>query len=228
MWRILKFIPHFLLLILTKGYKTKMKKTNHILLSSILLIVFTLSNTINTYAKVKTYYGPEHSSGTQMIAHAERTKYTYDSADDDISYTHSNWKTINSFTCSKTTKKGQSYSLSHTVSTTYSVSISASIPFDFIKTIVPKKIEDIMKGSISVGETKSISESTTCSASGVLYKKGQVAELQIRNTTKKRVRIVKCQDQWQSISGEWKNSGKTYEKKIITTHTYPDHRVIEK
>ncbi|SKA68076.1 hypothetical protein SAMN02745111_01526 [Eubacterium uniforme] len=205
-----------------------MKKTNHILLSSILLIVLTLSNPIDTYAKVQTYYGPEHSSGTQMIAHATRTKYTYDSTDDDISYTHGNWKTINSFTCSKTTKKGQAYTLSHTVNTIYSVSISASIPFEFIEKIVPKKIEDIMKGSISVGVTKSISESTTCSSSGVLYKKGNVAELQIRNTTKKRVRIVKCQDQWQSISGEWKKSGKTYEKKIITTHTYPDHRVIEK
>ena len=52
-----------------------MKKTNYIL-SSILLIVLTLSNPINTYAKVQTYYGPEHSSGTQMIAHATRTKYT--------------------------------------------------------------------------------------------------------------------------------------------------------
>lgn len=110
---------------------------------------------------------------------------------------------------------------------TYSVTISATIPLDILKSVVPDRAAKLIGGSISAGATKSKSETITCAGDGYLYKKGDVAKLQVRDITETEVRTLKCQKQKQTISGKWVDVGKSYTKKITIVNKYPDHRIKE-
>lgn len=198
------------------------------IITSIIVIAIGISFCFpsNVNAKVFTYYGDYTTWG--FLCHSRRVKYTYDSSKGrKCSTSKSDWKTVDSFTCSKTTKKGQHYSLSHQESTTDSVNVSATIPLKFLKQIVPDKIASIIGDSISAGKTKSKTKSNSCSGDGYLYKKNQVAKLQVRYVTETEVRTVVCQKQYDDITGKWHNSGSPYNKIVTIKNKYPDQRIIE-
>lgn len=196
-------------------------------ISMFLVICLFIGTTSDVYAATKIYYGDYGIVGG-IMCHSTRVKYTYDTVSGKtVNKSKGKWTTVATYTCSKTKKKGQSYSLSRSETTTLSTSINATIPLDILKSVVPDKVSSLIGNGIGVGVTKSKSESVTCSGSGTLYNKGDIAKLQVRYITKTQVRTLICQKQVQATSGKWENSGSTYKKKITIINKYPDHRIKE-
>lgn len=199
----------------------------YIVASLLLAISISCCFSNKAFAKTNTYYGDYGITGGQ-VCYATRVKYTYDTVNGkSVTSKKSEYKTKASYTCSKTKKQGTHYSLSRAEINSYSVSINASIPLDILKSVVPERAASLIGGSISVGVTKTNSETITCAGDGYLYKKGDVAHLQVRDITETEVRTLKCQKQQQNINGKWKNVGNSYTKKITIVNKYPDHRIKE-
>ena len=179
------------------------------------------------YAKTNTYYGDYGITGG-TVCYSTRVKYTYDTVNGrKVTSKKGNYKTKASYTCQKTKKNGTHYSLSRAEMDIYSVTINATIPLDILKSVVPSRASKLIGDSISVGATKSKSQTITCSGDGYLYKKGDVAKLQVRDITETEVRTLTCQKQKQNLYGKWVNVGKPYTKKITIVNEYPDHRIKE-